>query len=54
MTQTETQRNELIRFIDGWLEENQWRLDQQTLDFALDVRLLAAARPAAKDLQSAA
>jgi hypothetical protein len=54
MTHTENQRNELIRFIDGWLEENEWRLDQQTLDFALDVRLLAAAKPAANDLQPAA
>lgn len=54
MTQTETQHSELVRFIDGWLEENEWRLDQQTLDFALDVRLLAAARPVENDLQPAA
>ena len=53
MTQ-QTEREELIRFIDGWLEENQWRLDQHTMDFALDVRLLAAGIGAAKDLQPAA
>jgi hypothetical protein len=54
MNHTEIQHSELIRFIDGWLEENEWRLDQPTLDFALDVRLLAAARPAKNDLQPAA
>lgn len=32
----------LIDFIDTWLEEHSWRLDERTLDFALDVRLLAA------------
>jgi len=32
----------LIEFIDTWLDENGWRLDERTTDFALDVRLLAA------------
>lgn len=54
MTDTNTTHTELIRFIDYWLAENEWRLDQTTLDFALDVRLLAAADRAASDLQPAA
>ena len=54
MTDTKTPHSELIRFIDYWLAENEWRLDQATLDFALDVRLLAADQRAASDLKSAA
>ena len=53
MNNAEKRHNELIRFIDGWLENNEWRLDQHTLDFALDMRLLAAG-DAASDLQPAA
>ncbi len=49
-----TTHSELILFIDYWLAENEWRLDQATLDFALDVRLLAAEERNAKDLQPAA
>lgn len=32
----------LIEFIDTWLDEHAWRLDERTLDFVLDARLLAA------------
>jgi hypothetical protein len=42
MSDTETATTDLIQFVDRWLEENDWRLDQHTIDFALDVRLLAA------------
>jgi hypothetical protein len=41
MTETATANAELIEFIDAWLEDNGWHLDRRTLDFALDVRLLA-------------
>jgi hypothetical protein len=53
MTDIKQAHSELIRFIDYWLAENEWRLDQTTLDFALDVRLLAADHASA-DLQPAA
>ena len=54
MTDTKTTHSRLILFIDYWLAENEWRLDQTTLDFALDVRLLAAEDREAGDLQPAA
>jgi hypothetical protein len=41
MTDTSLTNRELVEFIDEWLVVNEWRLDQTTLDFALDVRLLA-------------
>ena len=53
MTDTTT-HSKLILFIDYWLADNEWRLDQATLDFALDVRLLAAAEQAESGLQPAA
>ena len=54
MPDTNTTHSELILFIDYWLAENEWRLDQATLDFALDVRLLAAEDRDADSLQPAA
>lgn len=54
MPDTKTTHSELILFIDYWLAENEWRLDQATLDFALDVRLLAAEDRDDEGLQSAA
>jgi hypothetical protein len=41
MTDSANTSAELIEFIDAWLEDNGWHVDQRTLDFALDVRLLA-------------
>ncbi len=48
------QNQELISFVDEWLELNHWRLDQHTLDFALDVRNLAGQAAAERDLKTAA
>ena len=42
MTDTATMNAELIEYIDTWLDDNAWRLDQRTLDFALDVRNIAS------------
>ena len=42
MSDTSVINRELVEFIDEWLVTNEWRLDQTTLDFALDVRLLAS------------
>lgn len=36
---------ELIEYVDAWIEENAWRLDDRLIDFALDVRLMAAGTP---------
>ena len=33
---------DLIEYIDSWIDENAWRLDDRIIDFALDVRLMAA------------
>ena len=33
---------DLTSYIDAWLDEHAWHLDQRVLDFALDVRLIAA------------
>ena len=41
MSEQATLNAELIDYIDSWLDENAWRLDQRTLDFALDVRNMA-------------
>ncbi len=41
MNDAATMNAELIHYIDTWLEENAWRLDERTVDFALDVRLMA-------------
>lgn len=48
------QNQEIISFVDEWLELNHWRLDQHTLDFALDVRNLAAEAETGHDLKTAA
>jgi hypothetical protein len=32
--------DDIIDHIDGWLSEHAWRLDEQEIDFALDVRRL--------------
>jgi hypothetical protein len=40
---------DLITYIDSWLDDHAWHLDSRTIDFALDVRLMASAaqdRPA--------
>jgi hypothetical protein len=42
MSDARTPNTKLIEFIDGWLDENGWRLDERTADFALDVRLIAS------------
>lgn len=41
MSDPATVNAEMIEYIDSWLEENAWRLDQRTLNFALDIRLMA-------------
>jgi hypothetical protein len=41
MNDAATMNAELIEYIDAWLDDNSWRLDERTLDFALDVRLMA-------------
>jgi hypothetical protein len=41
MNDAATTNAELIEYIDAWLDDNSWRLDRRTLDFALDVRLMA-------------
>ena len=48
------QNQQIINLIDEWLEQNHWRLEQHTLDFALDVRNLAAGAETELDLKSAA
>ena len=42
MSHPATPNAELIEYIDAWIEENAWRLDDRLIDFALDVRLMAA------------
>ena len=42
MSDATTVNAEMIEYIDSWLDENGWRLDQRALDFALDVRLIAS------------
>ena len=32
--------NDIIDHIDDWLNEHSWRLDDQEIDFALDIRRL--------------
>lgn len=33
-------KQEIIEFVDDWLNENGWRADSRTQDFALDLRLM--------------
>jgi hypothetical protein len=40
-----TTTEELLRFIDEWLDGNGWKIDGYVIDFALDVRRLVAERP---------
>ena len=42
MSDAATVNAELIEYIDTWLDENAWHLDQRTVDFALDIRNMAA------------
>ena len=35
---------EIVRFIDQWLDDNSWKIDSVMLDFALDMRRLVAER----------
>ncbi|MCP3976656.1 MAG: hypothetical protein GY720_19390 [bacterium] len=42
MSDHATPNAELIAYIDEWIDANAWRLDERIIDFALDVRLMAA------------
>lgn len=35
---------EIVRFIDTWLDDHSWKLDSSIVDFALDLRTLIAQR----------
>jgi hypothetical protein len=37
-----TTTEEVLRFIDAWLDDNGWKIDGVAMDFALDVRRLVA------------
>ena len=37
-----TTTEEIVRFIDEWLDENSWKIDATMIDFALDIRRLVA------------
>ena len=49
---------DIIEYIDNWLAESPFVVDNRTADFALDIRLMAAAiaeeRDAERELVSAA
>lgn len=40
-----TTTEDILRFIDGWLDDNAWKIEGTMIDFALDVRRLVAERP---------
>ena len=45
-TETQTGDTEIVvGFIDEWLAEHGWRLDDRVLDFALDVRAMLDEAP---------
>ena len=35
-------QEDILRFVDQWLDENSWKLDAAVVDFALDVRQLVS------------
>lgn len=35
---------DIVRFIDSWLDDHSWKLDSSIVDFALDLRTLIAQR----------
>jgi hypothetical protein len=38
-----TTAEDILQFIDQWLDENVWKVDGYVIDFALDVRSLVEA-----------
>ncbi len=47
MSQPATPNTELVEYIDEWIDENAWRLDERIIDFALDVRFMASGKSSA-------
>lgn len=45
-TAPENESDTVVEFIDEWLAEHGWRLDDRVLDFALDVRTMLDEEPA--------
>ncbi len=35
-------QQDLLRFVDQWLDDNSWKLDAAVIDFALDIRQMVA------------